>query len=164
MWCVMQFFSDDLIIHIRSGRTDETEEKRSERKIAWLGYVTANLKVFSGSRFFSLFLKFANTSISIDCLSAHLLLCQLWLRVTLLYLSMNSTLFFFNMSLLACELFNLITIAPYSSRLCVFQHAFRVPIYIYSVNFVVFYNYMNILIHPITMKVLLYYIHILCVL
>jgi len=61
--------------------------------------ITTNLESFFRISFF-FFFKFGSTTVSIDCLSAHLILCQLWLRMTFLYSSMNGILFF--LYVLAC--------------------------------------------------------------
>jgi len=79
-------------------------KKRNEwEKNSLIVYVTVNFETFFRVSLFFSFLKFGITTVSIDCLSAHLILCQLWLRMTFLYSSMNSTLFFvFFLFVLAC--------------------------------------------------------------
>jgi hypothetical protein len=78
-------------------------KKRNEwEKNSLIVYVIVNFETFFRVSFFS-FLKFGSTTVSIDCLSAHLILRQLWLRMTFLYSSMNSILFFvFFLYVLAC--------------------------------------------------------------
>jgi len=110
---MMQFSSDDLIIDIRSGRTDETEEEKNEwKKTSLIDDETRNFESFL--RVFSLFWKFrTRRNVSIDCLSGHLILCQLWLKLTFLYSFMKRDLFFSfcPTSLRACELSGSITIS-----------------------------------------------------
>lgn len=66
----------------------------SKRKIALLCTELQIWKFFSGSHVSFFCLTAGILFLTIDCLSAHLILCQLWLRLTFLYLSMNRILFF----------------------------------------------------------------------